>query len=229
MRPAASAVRVVGAIAVAAAVIGQLVHSLGYWNANGVRDLALSIVNFFSFFTVLSNVGTVAVFAIGAVLVLRGRSVEPRGWTVLRACVATYMITTGIVYNLLLRGIELPQGATLEWSNEILHVVGPALVLIDWVVAPGRNALPWSRIWAIIAFPLVWIAYTLLRGPITPNELAGTPFWYPYPFLNPNLPGASYATVAVWSAIIAVVIVAIGIGVILVSRTMRPLATAQGD
>jgi hypothetical protein len=28
-----------------------------------------------------------------------------------------------------------------------------------------------------MAFPLVWLAYTLVRGPIVD--------WYPYPFLNP--------------------------------------------
>jgi hypothetical protein len=40
--------------------------------------------------------------------------------------------------------------------------------------------------------PLVWIAYTMIRGPI-----AG---WYPYPFLDPANGG--YASVAVTSLII---------------------------
>ena len=35
----------------------------------------------------------------------------------------TYMIVTGLVYNILLRGIELPQGSEpIPWSNETLHV-----------------------------------------------------------------------------------------------------------
>ena len=61
---------------------------------------------------------------------------EPRGIAIALACVTTYMIVTGIVYNTLLRGVELPQGVTVWWSNEILHVVAPLLLLADLFFAP---------------------------------------------------------------------------------------------
>lgn len=225
MRPAVAVVRLLLAIAVTAAVVGQLVHSLAFWSANGVQHPAISVWNFFSFFTIQSNLATIVVFAVGAVLVLRSSGLDSVRWTTVRACVATYMIITGLVYNLLLRGIELPQGATLEWSNEVLHLVAPIVVLLDWILAPGRSSLSWRRIGVIVIFPIVWIAYTLIRGPFIPNEITGASYWYPYPFLDPNLPGASYWTVAGYSAVIAIAIIAVGLGVILVSRRMRPLAT----
>lgn len=225
MRPAVIVLRFAIAIAVIAAVVGQLVVSITFWQANGVEHLGISVWNFFSFFTIQSNLLTVVVFAVGAVMLLRSSGPESVRWTTFRACVATYMIVTGIVYNLLLRGIELPQGSTLEWSNEILHLVAPIAVLLDWIVAPGRRRLSFSRIGIVVIFPIVWIVYTLVRGPFIPNEMLGEPYWYPYPFLNPNLPGASYWTVAGYSAAIAVTIIGVGLLVILLSRRMRPLAT----
>jgi len=223
MRIAFAIIRVVVAVAIIAAVVGQLTLSIGYWTAHGVTDIGLSIVNFFSFFTILSNVLSVVALLVGASLLVTRTGLDPHAYTVFRGCVATYMIITGIVYNLLLRGIELPQGTTLEWANEVFHVAAPIWLLLDWLLAPGRGRLEWSRIVTILVFPLVWIAYTLIRGPYIHNELTGQPYWYPYPFLNPNLPGASYWTVAGYSVAIAMAMAVVGLGVILVSRRMRPL------
>jgi hypothetical protein len=225
MRLAVAVIRLAVAILIIAAVVGQLIHSITFWQANGVQQIGISVWNFFSFFTVESNLLAVVAFAVGGVMLLRSHGMEPAGWTTFRACVATYMIITGIVYNLLLRGIALPQGATLEWSNEVLHLIAPIALLLDWILAPGRGRLPWSRIGVIVIFPIVWIVYTLIRGPFITNEVTGDPYWYPYPFLNPNLPGASPWTVAGYSAVIAIAIIAVGLIVILVSRRMRPLAT----
>ena len=120
--------RVAGAGAVLAAIIGQYLTSWEFWVANDIEDRFSTTVNFFSFFTIESNILTVVVFAIGAVLLIRSAATESNGFAVFRASVTAYMVTTGVVYNMLLRGIELPQGSTLAWSNEILHVVAPILI-----------------------------------------------------------------------------------------------------
>ncbi len=39
------------------------------------------------------------------------------------------MIITGLLYNVLLRG-ELARGATVAWSNEVLHILGPVYLLV---------------------------------------------------------------------------------------------------
>lgn len=210
--------RAVVATAIVAAIVGQLNTSLAFWPANGVTNIALSITNFFSFFTIQSNVATVAVTGIGAYLLATNRRPKPQWFNTLFAAVATYMIVTGIVYNLLLRGIELPQGSTLGWSNEILHVVGPLWMLIDWLFAPGRVSVPWKKLWLILIFPIVWAVYTLVRGPLTPNEVTGQPYWYPYPFLNPNLSENGYLSVAFYVILIAAIIGGVAAGVIWWSR-----------
>src|SRR5690606_16495561 len=134
------------------------------------------------------------------------------------ACVATYMIVTGIVYNLLLRGVELPQGTTLGWSNEVLHVVVPLFLLVDVLFAPQRRKLSWSTVGTIAVFPVAWAVYTLLRADLILAPGTGDPFWYPYPFLNPHITPGGYLGVAGYVVGIAVAILAVGLGVVAVSR-----------
>ena len=225
MRPLFIALRVAGALAGAAAIVGQLIVSLDFWTVTEVRDISTSVTNFFSFFTIQANVASAVTLAIGAGLLLRGGAdaVDPRWYGVLRACVTTYMVTTGVVYNLLLRGVELPQGSTLGWSNEVLHVVIPIVLLVDWLFAPGRRRLGWGVVGIIVIYPIVWIAYTLIRGPFIFNDLTQALGWYPYPFLNP-LGEGGYGTVVLYSAIIAVLIGAVGVGVVAISRTGKKAA-----
>jgi len=211
--------RLVVAGAIVAAIVGQLQTSLAYWrDTAGITDPTIQLVNFFSFFTIESNLLAVVVLVAGAVILLVRRGEDPRWFAVLRLCVVTYMVTTGVVYNLLLRGIELPQGSTLLWSNEILHVVGPVWMLLDWLLAPGRRPLAWASVWVVIAFPVVWAGITLIRGPLTPDAVLGRDYWYPYPFLNPNVAPTGYWSVAFYIALIAAVIGVIALGAVWVSR-----------
>jgi len=211
--------RVVLAIAVVAAIISQLNQSYLNWTAGGVTNYAISYVNFFSYFTIESNSATVVVCLIGAGLLLfRAGSADPQWFTGLRAAVVTYMTVTGIVYNLLLRGIQLEPGTTVAWSNEILHAVAPIWMLLDWFFAPGRTPLRWRAIGGIVVFPLVWVTYTLIRAPFTPNEVKGNSYWYPYPFFDPNLSPNGYLSVALYVILIAAVIGATAAGLVWVSR-----------
>lgn len=219
MRALFIVVRVLGAAAIIAAMVGQLITSIGFWTDSGVGDrIGNLFVNFFSFFTIDSNVGTVVVFLIGAVLLIRRSATDPHWFAVLRASVTSYMAVTGIVYNTLLRGVNVAEGSTLGWSNEVLHVIGPVLIVLDWLFAPGRARLEWKSIWTIVIFPVVWAVYTMIRGPLTPNEITGESYWYPYPFLNPDTSPNGYLSVSFYVVLIALVIVAVGAGIAWISR-----------
>ena len=218
MRPLFIGVRIVGAIAIIAAIVGQLMLSVDNWtNVYDIDNPIVQVVNFFSFFTIESNILTLIVFVVGAVFLARNVP-DSRGWGIYRGSVTAYMATTGIVYNLLLRGVELPQGTTLGWSNEILHVVAPILMVLDWFFAPGRRRLEWKDIRIVVIFPIVWAVYTMIRGPLTYDAVTTNPFWYPYPFLNPNTAPEGYASVAFYVILIAVIIGLVGAGAIWVSR-----------
>lgn len=232
-------VRILTAVLGIAAVIAQLIRSVS--NAASAttdygQQIGTVVANFLSFFTIQSNVAAAITLIIGAILFwTRGRrtDVEPRWFAVLLACVTTYMVITGVVYNLLLRGIPLPQGQTVPWSNEVLHVVVPIILVLDLLLAPRRRALAWSTVGVVVIFPVVWVIYTLIRGPLVISPATGDPYWYPYPFLNPNNPALQppgYAGVAVYVAGIAVAIIVVGALVVWVGRwrgSSREANTAQ--
>jgi hypothetical protein len=208
---------------VVAAIVAQLERSIGNWNKTGL-GVPFGITNFFSFFTIDSNVATIVVLVIGAIFAF-ARKPDRHWYTVFRVIVVTYMAVTGVVYNLLLRGVELPQGTTVEWSNEVLHVVACAYLVLDWFIAPGRIALGWKTLRAIVIFPIAWAIYTLIRAPFTVSDNKGKAF-YPYPFLDPSLAHEGYFSVAFYIVLIAGVVLAAGAGAIWVSRRWRGSITA---
>jgi hypothetical protein len=221
--------RIVVAGAAVAAVVAQLVRSTSI-ALNATEPYAASVPtvlwNFVSFFTIDSNILAAVTMAIGAVLFwTRGRkdasAVEPRWFAVLLACATTYMVITGIVYNTLLRGYALQPGAVVIWSNELLHVWVPVAMALDLLVGPRRRGLPWRDVWFVVIFPIVWVIYTMIRAPFITSPSNGEPFWYPYPFLNPNnalLVPPGWAGVAVYIVGIAVAIIAAGFLVIWIGR-----------
>jgi hypothetical protein len=214
------AARLAGAVLTVAAIVAQLDKTVSVARERD-QDMATVLWNFFSFFTILSNViGAVTLVVGGAWLLLRGArgAVEPRALSLAFLCAGTYMVTTGVVYNLLLRGIELPQGTTVAWSNEVLHVVGPLIFLIDLALRLDRR-LAWRDLLYVAPFPIVWAVYTLVRGELVTNPTTGEGWWYPYPFLDPHQIGYGYMGVAAYVVAIAAAI--LGVAAVAVWWTRR--------
>jgi len=202
---------------VVAAVVVQFVSTVS-GAADGGRPVPTTVANFFSFFTTLSNTASAVVLAWAGMRRLRhgqGDEVDPPSLATALAWVSTYMVITGVVYNLLLRGLPL-QPETVPWTNEIMHVWAPLFLLLDVVVGPGRRRLPWRAALGAAVFPIVWIVYTLLRAPLVTNPTTGAPYWYPYPFLDPH--GAGWGSVAGYIVVIALAIVVVAVGVVAVGR-----------
>ncbi|GAB3671053.1 hypothetical protein GCM10027591_16800 [Zhihengliuella somnathii] len=215
--------RVTAAILITAAAARQLAQSVMFAldseTAHG-SHLPTIVANYLSFFTIESNLFAAVVLLIAAIHSLRsrGRETQDPAWlATLLVCASTYMIVTGVVYNLLLRGVELPQGQTVPWSNEVLHAVGPLVMLLDVLLAPRRRAMTWAVIGIVIVYPIIWAVYTLTRANSVTAPLTGDPWWYPYPFLDPNVQGG-YGIVTAYLAGIAVIIGLAGWGVIAAGR-----------
>lgn len=218
--------RAAASLLILAGIIAQAAQTIGGAIAKG-QDVGTVAVNFFSFFTILSNCGACVVLAWAVVWFwTKGMdaAAQPRGLTLALTCVSTYMIITGVVYNALLRSVELPQGTTVWWSNEVLHLIGPLFLLADVFVGALPRRLGWSAIGGVLAFPLVWVVYTMLRGENVVNPVTGELWWYPYPFLNPHLIGG-----AVWLYVagIAVAIGVVAAGVVWVGRARSQAAARQ--
>lgn len=214
-----SVLRLIAAALMMSAVVTQFVTTVRTAIAND-RDVTTTIANFFSFFTILSNVIAAAVLTWAAAASLSGRRERSASLplSVALACGTTYMIITGVVYNALLRGITLPQGSEpVPWSNEVLHLIGPTFLLLDLVIGTPRRSVRWRALLVIVSFPLLWTAYTLIRGPLVTNPTTGQPFWYPYPFLNPNNPGG-WGMVIGYVVAIAVAFIVVGSFTVWVTR-----------
>lgn len=214
-------VRIVAALLALAALARQLIREIAIAQAATTEwgsDIPTAVSNFSSFFTTLSGLIAAIVLLIAAGWMLRTKrvdSTEPRWLAVLLAYASTYMITTGIVYNLLLRGLP-SHIETEQWTSETLHVVLPIVMLVDVLFAPRRRALGWSTALLTVVFPLAWGAYTLARGPFITDPFTATPYWYPYPFLDPNT--SSWGSVGLYVAAIAAAIVVISLVVVGIGR-----------
>jgi hypothetical protein len=223
-------VRIAGAVLILVAAVAQLVRTVQNALAAvppATGDVAAVVANFLSFFTIQSNIASAVVLIASAVWTwTKGKDAaqDSRAIAVALACVTTYMIVTGVVYNTLLRNVELPHGVTVWWSNEILHVVAPLLLVADLLLAPKRRALPWSAVGIIVIYPIVWVVYTLVRGPLMIAPATGAASWYPYPFLDPALQGG-YPGVMVYVVVIAAAVLGAGLLVIWVGR--RRAATRE--
>lgn len=181
--------------------------------------LGLGIVNFFSYFTNLGNLIAVVVFVVGAVRLARGLP-ETRAWAVVRYCSVVNMVFVGLVFNVLLAGLDL--GPLYPWVNVVLHMVMPVAVLVDWIVLPPRGRQPWRDVPIALVFPVAYSVYSLVRGPITG--------FYPYPFYDVDAVGGVGPLVLyllaliVGLAVLAVLVLALGRLLGARSRTRRALA-----
>lgn len=194
------------ATAILAAVIGQLRTSIAFWTARGDASIPLDVLNYFSFFTIQANLLTM--LALGALVAAQlGRRRVGRLLDVMLLCATTYMVAMGLVYGTLLRDVELQQGATLQWANEVLHHIAPLWMLADWLLSGRKRAVRYRDLGIVVVFPVAWLAYTLARGPVTPNQVNGRDWWYPYPFLDPAIHASGHGGVAIVCTMIAAAVV----------------------
>ncbi len=165
----------------------------------GVTENDTNLGDFLSFFTIESNLLTVVVLLAGAALALQGRETTP-GWELFRGAVASYMLTTFIVFAALLSGLPDNLDLTEPWVNFVLHQFMPIVMVLDWAISPPRHQLTIRQALVWMIFPLAYCIYSLIRGPIAD--------WYPYPFLNPDSAGG-YGGVIAYSLGIAVLFMGI--------------------
>ena len=170
--------------------------------------------DFFSYFTVESNLLAVTSLLVSAYAVSVGRS--SRGLSFFRGAVTLYMTTTILIFIVLLSGYPSSELTAVPWDNTVLHYIMPIVIIVDWLLLPATPAVAPRTALIWLAFPLAYLAYSLIRGPIA--------HWYPYPFMNPDTHG--YLGVAITSVVIAVILVVITVVLALLPK-WRALAPLQ--
>ena len=149
-------------------------YLIGYSRWMADASLLGGLVNFFSFFTVLTN--TLAAVVLSYALVNRP-SAARRFFLrpVVSSGIAVSMVVVGLAYSLLLRHLWSPEGWQFI-ADELLHDVMPLLFLGYWWFCVPKGTLRLKHIGYWVIYPLVYFAYVLLRG----HELGQ----YQYPFID---------------------------------------------
>jgi hypothetical protein len=154
--------------------------SVAFQIIDRVSNAVFAPGEYFAYFTIQSMLMCVVVLAVGGYVAWRTPH-DTRLFTIVRVSVLSYAVIACLVYNALLRDLPSTPGyAWPIWPNEVLHVWAPILLVVDWILAPGRQRLRLrAALWALL-YPLAWLAFTMVRGALTG--------WWPYPFLNPTGP-----------------------------------------
>ena len=150
------------------------------------RSFLGSLIFYFSFFTILTNIGAVLVHS--SLLSSSGYAwfpafAEPQ----VRAGVAVAITLVFIVYATVLARLWHPQGLFLL-CDVLLHYVTPVLFVLWWLVAGADGSTRWRDISWWMVYPITYLVYALARAPIA-GEV-------PYPFLDVAKNGAASVAVS---------------------------------
>ncbi|HVV95477.1 MAG TPA: Pr6Pr family membrane protein [Hyphomicrobiales bacterium] len=168
--------------------------------------------NFFSYFTILSNILSAATLTAVA---LGGSTAWPARPKVATA-VALYMTVTGLVYTFILAKLWNPQG-WLFVADAGLHYVMPVVYDLFWLAFVAKGALTLGRVPAWLIFPLLYGIYSLVRGPFVA--------WYPYPFIDVSQLG--YGRVAANMAILLIAFLVLGAVFVALDRALGLVPTLR--
>ncbi len=168
--------------------------------------MTATIVSYFSFFTILSN--------LIVTLTLTFALLTPNsGWgsffsrASVQAAAAVYIVVVGACYSLLLRHLWNPQGAQ-KLADVLLHDGMPVIYALYWVVFAPKQGLRWKDAAVWLSYPGIYLVYILSRGALTGL--------YPYPFIDVSELG--YPRMLVNAAGLLVVFLALGLLVVAFGR-----------
>lgn len=170
--------------------------ALAWIPLRNIDSETFSATNYFSYFTILSNVLTVIVLLVGAFA-----DPQSRNWQLFRGATTVYMVITGIIYAVLLANVDVMLQD--KWVNVLLHEILPLVILLDWLISPPRMRITDRQSLTWLWFPFVYGVYTLIRGPIVD--------WYPYPFIDPRTQGYLQLSIGLVVLLLAMVLMSLAV------------------
>ena len=152
------------------AVIGQFVLLI----LNRQAGIPETIIRFFSFFTILTNIMVALYFTMSYL----NSKKNPLNFFVSNGALTaltTFILIVGLVYQVSLRHIWNPTGLQFV-VDELLHTVIPIYLLIYWFRYSNKSDLESKSVLSWLLYPMIYAMFIFLRG-----NISG---YYPYPFLN---------------------------------------------
>lgn len=151
-------------------IIGQFVLML----ENRQTDVFETIIRFFSFFTILTNI-LVALYFTSRISIFNKvsfRKISSKGTL---TALTVFMLVVGLVYQIILRSTWHPTGFQ-RIIDELLHSVIPLFVLVYWLLFADIAELKFQNCKNWLWFPIFYFVYVIIRGHVSN--------FYPYPFIN---------------------------------------------
>jgi hypothetical protein len=165
-----------------AALVLQFSLSIPLRIGNG-DSLIGALVYFFIFFTILTNIMLVLIYA---------SELWPREalrwWRspVTRGMMAAAMILVGVFYHFFLAGTWNPQGL-FKVADISLHYVTPIFYLAWWVLFAWHGKLKFADLPIMLVPPAIWLILAMIRGAVVTE--------YPYPILEAHVLGYVQVTI----------------------------------
>lgn len=206
MSPRVAAVSNLFAIVVAAVAWPTLM--LQYWLMLWSGPVLEVTLRFFSFFTILSNL---------LVALVATSSATGGGWAPLRiwrgprvrGLAALSISVTCLIYAVVLQSLWHPMGPQLV-ADRSLHYVMPFLFVVWWLALLPHGALVWGDALRWLAFPLVFLVWTLGRGALVHE--------YPYPFMDVDHLG--YIAVLLNSLLVGALFLGLGLALVALDKAL---------
>jgi len=141
---------------------------------NRLVDIPETIILYFSFFTILTNILVALFFTVTAFQVKKFpyKLLSTSGAI---TAVTAFILIVGLVYQIALRSIWEPTGLQFI-VDELLHTIIPLFMLIYWFFNVTKDDLQLRTVFKWLVYPVTYIIFIIVRG-----YLSG---YYPYPFLN---------------------------------------------
>ena len=135
-----------------------------------------TIIRFFTFFTILTNILVAMVFT--ANWLKSKNSFQFFNKPNTQVAIAVYIFVVGFVYNTILRFIWQPKGWD-KLADELLHLVIPIVYILFWYFKFSKKEINYRSIFSWLLFPMIYIVVVMIRGYFS-GYFSG---YYPYPFL----------------------------------------------
>ena len=177
-------------------------------------DALLAYSNYFSYFTTQTNLMIDIWLTIAIIYANRENKPKILG-SIPRGAITLYITVTFLIFALILSDGSLPQGLAL-YTNTVSHYILPIAFIFDWVITETENKYEWLYDVYWIAYPILYLIYSLVRGAITN--------FYPYFFLDLNV--LSVIDLVVSAMGLTILFLLLGAIYICVNRTLNKRKTA---
>ncbi|RVT75396.1 hypothetical protein EOD40_11595 [Flavobacterium sufflavum] len=160
-----------------------IIFSLGWFSIvaqfvliiqNRQADIPETILRFFSFFTILTNILVALFFTVKFFNLSRksfGLFYKNGTFTAL----TTFILIVSLVYQVVLRSAWEPTGLQLV-VDELLHTIIPLCTFICWFFYAEQSDSKIQSVIIWLFYPIIFIIFIFIRGYFSD--------FYPYPFLN---------------------------------------------